>query len=73
MRRDRIADAAPLPPLARGDLLLVEGCGAYDLPRSIAFSHLRPGVLLWRGADSADWLRRPETLEDVLARESFPE
>jgi diaminopimelate decarboxylase len=72
MRRDRIADAAPLPPLSRGDLLLVEGTGAYDLPRSMAFSHPRPGVLLWRGGDDAVWLRRPETLEDVLARESSP-
>jgi diaminopimelate decarboxylase len=69
MRRDRIADAAPLPPLARGDLLLVEGTGAYDLARAMPFSQLRPGVLLWRGGDQAVWLRRPERLEDVLARE----
>jgi diaminopimelate decarboxylase len=72
MRRDRIADAAPLPPLARGDLLLVEGTGAYDLPRAMSFSHLRPGVLLWRGGDDATWLRRPERIEDVLGRESIP-
>jgi len=72
MRRDRIADAAPLPPLSRGDLVLIEGTGAYDLPKSMAFSHPRPGVLLWRGGDDAVWLRRPETLEDVLARESSP-
>jgi diaminopimelate decarboxylase len=71
MRKDRIAEAAPLPPLARGDLLLVEGTGAYDLSRAMPFSQLRPGVLLWRGGDQASWLRRPERLEDVLAREAM--
>lgn len=72
MRKDCIAEAAPLPPLARGDLLLVEGTGAYDLARAMPFSQLRPGVLLWRGGDDATWLRRPERLEDVLAREVAP-
>ena len=52
--------------------MLIEGTGAYDLPKSMAFSHPRPGVLLWRGGDDAVWLRRPETLEDVLVRESSP-
>lgn len=72
MQKDRLAADAPLPPLARGDLVLVEGAGAYDLPRATAFSGPPPGAVLWRGGGDAAWARRPETLDEVLARENPP-
>lgn len=72
MQKDLLAADAPLPPLARGDLVLVEGAGAYDLPRAMAFSGPPPGAVLWRGGPDAVWARRPETLDEVLAREIAP-
>jgi diaminopimelate decarboxylase len=70
MGRDRIAERATLPVLRRGDLLLVEGVGAYDIARNYAFILPRPGVLLWSGAADVEWLRRPETREHIQALET---
>jgi hypothetical protein len=38
----------------------------------MVFSQPRPGALLWQGGCEAVWLRRPETVDDVLALESTP-
>lgn len=69
MNKDRLAENIPLPELRRGDLVLVEGVGAYDMPRAISFIEPRPGAVLWRGGDDGKWLRRPETLEQFQALE----
>ena len=61
MGRDKLAEDEMLPVLRRGDLVLVEGVGAYDLARGFTFIEPRPGVLLWSGATDVRWLRRPET------------
>jgi hypothetical protein len=69
MGRDRIVEDIELPLLRRGDLALVEGVGAYDIPRGISFIQPRPGVLLWRGGESVSWLRHPETRAHIEALE----
>jgi diaminopimelate decarboxylase len=69
MGRDILVEDRELPTLRRGDLVLFEGVGAYDIPRGFTFIVPRPGVLLWRGGTSAVWLRRPETHEHVTALE----
>jgi diaminopimelate decarboxylase len=69
LQKDRIAEAALLPRLGRGDLVLVEGVGAYNVSRAVAFIQPRPGALLWRGGDEACWLREPEDVDDLMARE----
>lgn len=73
MNRDILARDAMLPPLSRGDFVLVEGVGAYSIPWAISFSQPLPGVALWRGGDDAAWLRRPQTLDDLLGMEELGE
>jgi hypothetical protein len=73
MNRDILARDAMLPPLSRGDFVLVEGVGAYSIPWAMSFSQPLPGVALWRGGDDAAWLRRPQTLDDLLGMEELGE
>lgn len=73
MGKDKLAEDVTLPTLRRGDLILVEGVGAYDIPRGYTFIEPRPGVLLWSGATDVKWLRRPESREHIQALEDdFP-
>ena len=65
MNKDKPAEEIPLPPLSRGDLILIEGVGAYDIARGFAFIQPRPGILLWGGATNTSWLRRPERREHI--------
>ena len=67
--QDRMAEDIPLPELRRGDLVLIEGVGAYDIPRGITFIEPRPGVLCWRGGTEVHWMCRPETREHIQALE----
>ena len=69
MAKDRLEEGIPLPELRRGDLVLIEGVGAYDIPRGITFIEPRPGVLLWGGGAKLNWLRRPETRDHIQALE----
>jgi hypothetical protein len=70
MNKDKLAENISLPVLRRGDLVLVEGVGAYDVSRGFAFIQPRPGVLLWTGATDARWLRRPESMEHIQRLEN---
>ncbi|WP_372831319.1 alanine racemase [Pontibacterium sp.] len=73
MNHDCITDQAQLPPLQQGDLLLMQGLGAYNLSRTVPFIHLRPGCALWRGAgQAAEWLRLPEQFSDSQHLERIP-
>ncbi|PHS70306.1 MAG: diaminopimelate decarboxylase [Methylophaga sp.] len=64
MNHDILYQDVNLPPLRRGDLILINGLGAYNASRAVPFIHLRPGAVLWCGTDiTPRWLRRPETFE----------
>jgi diaminopimelate decarboxylase len=69
---DVIMEQAPLPAVARGDLLAVLDTGAYaDGEASNANSIGRPAVVLVEGT-RADLIRRRETFADVFARDTVP-
>ena len=62
----------PSPRLQRRDLLALLNTGAYAESCASNFNALpRPGTVLANGAN-ADLIRRPETIEDVLARDLLP-
>ncbi len=69
---DLIAPAAPLPALAAGDVLAFLETGAYQEASAANFNGLpRPATVLVSGSH-AEVVKRAETVEDVLARDSIP-
>jgi diaminopimelate decarboxylase len=70
---DVLVPAAQLPKVKTGDVLAFLDTGAYQDACASNFNGLpRPGTVLVTGA-SAEWIKRPETVEDVFARDVVPE
>jgi diaminopimelate decarboxylase len=70
---DLIVPDADLPTTQVGDVLAFLDTGAYQDASATNFNAMpRPGTVLVNGAE-AEVVRRPETLEDVFARDAIPE
>ena len=70
---DLLAPDARLPALEPGDVIAFLDNGAYQDACASNFNGLpRPGTVLVSGS-SAEWIKRPETVEDVFARDVVPE
>ena len=70
---DVLVPDARLPKVRTGDVLAFLDTGAYQDACASNFNGLpRPGTVLVSGAD-AGWIKRPETVEDVFARDVVPE
>jgi len=70
---DLLVPDARLPGLDPGDVLAFLDNGAYQDACASNFNGLpRPGTVLVSGS-SAEWIKRPETVEDVFARDVVPE
>jgi catechol 2,3-dioxygenase-like lactoylglutathione lyase family enzyme len=68
-----IVPDAELPPVEVGDVLAFLDTGAYQDAGATNFNALpRPGTALVTG-DSAELIRRHETIDDVFARDLVPE
>jgi diaminopimelate decarboxylase len=72
MQVDRLATGLRLPPLRRGDHLVVKDCGAYADSQSMQFIQPRPAVVLV-SAGRATLLREAERAEHFLERDRLPE
>ena len=69
---DKFAIQRALPPIADGDLLIIQDTGAHG--HAMGFNYngkLRPQELLLRADGSVTLIRRAETLEDYFATLSF--
>jgi len=63
---------AEVPALAHGDLIALQDTGAYIESLACNFNALpRPGTVLVSG-DRADWIRMPESIDQVYARDRMP-
>ena len=70
---DLLVPDARLPALEPGDVLAFLDNGAYQDACASNFNGLpRPGTVLVSGS-AAEWIKRPETVEDVFARDVVPE
>lgn len=71
MQVDCLAVGLRLPPLRRGEHLVVRNCGAYTDSQSMQFIHARPAVVL-ASSGRAELLRDAETIEDFVGRDRLP-
>ena len=70
---DVLAEQAMLPEVAAGDVVAFLDTGAYQDAASANFNAMpRPGTILVNGTH-AEWIKRPETIADVFARDVIPE
>jgi diaminopimelate decarboxylase len=68
-----LAEQAPVPELASGDIIAFLNTGSYIEPYTCNFNALpRPGMVLVSG-NRASWVKRPETLDDVFRRDLVPD
>ncbi len=70
MNIDVLHDDWMLPPLDRGDTLLIPNVGAYNVTQSMQFIVTRPAVVMIHTDGSQEVIRRAETLSDIEAGES---
>jgi diaminopimelate decarboxylase len=70
---DVLASQVELPLLSPGDVIAFLDTGAYQDAVAANFNALpRPGTVLVSGSN-ARWIKRPETIADVFARDVVPE
>lgn len=70
---DVLAGQIELPAVGPGDVVALLDTGAYQDACASNFNALpRPGTILVSG-DRAEWIKRPETVEQVFARDVIPE
>ncbi len=66
---DVLASQVELPPISVGDVIAFLDTGAYQDAVAANFNALpRPGTVLVTGSD-ARWIKRPETIAEVFARD----
>jgi diaminopimelate decarboxylase len=70
---DVLATQVELPAVGAGDIVALLDTGAYQDACAANFNALpRPGTVLVSG-DRAEWIKRPETVEQVFSRDVIPE
>jgi diaminopimelate decarboxylase len=72
MNIDVIDDHALLPPLQRGNRLILSPVGAYNLTQSMQFIEYRPAVVMVGENGEVDLIREAESLDDIVRREILP-
>ena len=73
MNIDLLREQVTLPPLQRGDLLVIHRVGAYDLTQWMQFITLRPNVVMIMDNGDVELIRRAETLDYLVERERIPD
>ncbi|MBC8455742.1 alanine racemase [bacterium] len=73
MNIDVLRTGVQLPPLRRGDLLVVKDIGAYNLSQSWQFIYTRPTVLAIAANGDEEIVRKKENVEFVRQMDVVPE
>ncbi len=71
MQIDVIRRQVRLPPLQRGHVLVIKNVGAYNVTQSMQFIYTRPAIVIVNNG-KAEYIRHPETLEDIRRLEVIP-
>ncbi len=73
MNIDVIRESVTLPPLKKGDNLVVSRIGAYNMTQWMQFITLRPKVVMIDTNGNTHIIRNNESLSDIKGLESIPE
>jgi len=73
MNIDVVRDSIILPPLNKGDQVVVQNVGAYNVTQWMQFITLRPNVVLIDLKGNLHLIREAETLEDITRKERVPD
>ena len=73
MNIDVVRDSIILPPLNKGDNVVVQNVGAYNVTQWMQFITLRPNVVLIDLKGKLHLIREAETLEDIIRKERVPD
>lgn len=73
MNIDVVDEGVSLPPLDRGQRLILSPVGAYNTTQWMQFIHYRPNVVLVGENGEVDVIREREDLSDIEGRERLPE
>ena len=72
MNIDVIREGILLPPLKRGERLVIDYAGAYNNTQWMQFISMRPNVVMVMEDGSVELIRKAETLEYLTERELVP-
>lgn len=73
MNIDCIAESIMLPGLKKGDKIVIEYVGAYDMTQWMQFIAMRPNVVMIMEDGTVELIRKSEDLEYIVDREIIPE
>ncbi|MCE1188665.1 MAG: alanine racemase [Ignavibacteria bacterium] len=73
MNIDCIRESIILPTLNRGDQLVIEYAGAYDVTQWMQFITLRPNIVMIMSDGSVELIRKAESLDYIMQQELIPE
>lgn len=73
MNIDVVRENVTLPPLKRGDQVVVHTVGAYNMTQWMQFIALRPAVVMIDKNGKSHQVRKRETLENIDQQEVMPE
>ena len=72
MQIDVIRTGVRLPPLQKGNILVVKNVGAYNMSQAMQFIYARPAVVIIYNGDS-EYLRMPESMKDFRKQDVIPD
>jgi len=72
MNIDLIRESILLPALKKGERLVIEDVGAYDMTQWMQFINMRPNVVMVMQDGSVELIRKAEDLNYILDRELLP-
>ncbi len=73
MNIDVVRPSVMLPPVERGEPLVLHPVGAYNVTQWMQFIRMRPNVVLVGENGVSEIIREAETIEDILSKERLPE
>jgi diaminopimelate decarboxylase len=73
MNIDCIRESINLPIMKKGDNLLIEHVGAYDLTQWMQFITMRPNVVMVMEGGTVELIRKAEDLQYIVEREVMPD
>jgi diaminopimelate decarboxylase len=73
MNIDIVRESIILPPLNKGDLVVAQNVGAYNVTQWMQFITMRPNVVLIDMNGEPHLIRKAESLETLNRMEEMPE